>query len=207
MDVTIQPETWRDKEIKNTLQVFEMFFLSYYWKWCSYSKLEFDVLRFEFCRVESIGTFQHSRENSAAMSDYPYFRDIFWSRDAHCATLDLLQSELIPISTWPTWPFLIYVKRVPMTTICIKSISTTVKIGPNHYYYFSLVVTTVIKSYSNTSDYEVEFRTYYLLQNRKTGQLSVFSTFSAIKYSAKKYNTRFQKVWKILLVHSNHFQV
>ena len=40
---------------------------------------------------------------------------------AHCATLDLLQSELIPISTWPTWPFLIYVKRVPMTTICIKA--------------------------------------------------------------------------------------
>ena len=65
-----------------------------------------------------------------------------------------------------------------MTTICIKSISTTVKIGPNHYYY-SLVVTTVIKSYSNTSDCEVEFRTY-LLQNRKTGQLSVFSTFSTI---------------------------
>ena len=25
MDAAIQPETWRDKEIKNTLQVFEMF--------------------------------------------------------------------------------------------------------------------------------------------------------------------------------------
>ena len=25
LNVAIQPETWRDKEIKNTLQVFEMF--------------------------------------------------------------------------------------------------------------------------------------------------------------------------------------